>query len=122
MAKRQPIRPAIRPRVYLDANVAVGPGKIDLLRHVAAKRSISAAARAMAMSYSRAWQLVDALNADFGPVVATSTGGRGGGGAALTPAGEALIAAYDALERRLNTSAESEIAGLVALLPRRRQR
>ena len=82
--------PAIRPRVYLSPGVAVGPGKIDLLRQVDATRSISAAARAMGMSYKRAWQLVDVLNRDFGsPVVATATGGRGGGGATLTPLGRA---------------------------------
>ncbi len=114
-------RPALRPRVYLAAGVAVGPGKVDLLRAVAAERSISAAARTLGMSYSRAWQLVDAMNAHFGGVVETSTGGRGGGGAALTATGIALIAAYEALERRLNASAERELAALAALLPRRRR-
>ena len=69
--------PAIRPRVYLSPGVAVGPGKIDLLRQVDTTRSISAAARAMGMSYKRAWQLVDVLNRDFGsPVVTTATGFR----------------------------------------------
>lgn len=100
----------------------MGPGKIDLLRQVAATSSISAAARAMGMSYTRAWQLIDALNGHFGNVVATTTGGRGGGGAALTARGEALVAAYALLERRLNTSAQREIAGLVALLPPRSRR
>ena len=114
-------RPALRPRVYLAAGVAVGPGKVDLLRAVASERSISAAARTLGMSYSRAWQLVDAMNAHFGGVVETSTGGRGGGGAALTATGVALIAAYEALERRLNASAERELAALAALLPRRRR-
>lgn len=122
MDKRSPVRPAIRPRVYLDADVAVGPGKIDLLRHVAATRSISAAARAMGMSYTRAWQLIDAMNHGFGDVVATATGGRGGGGATLTPAGEALVAAYEALETRLNVAAKREIDALAALRPARRRR
>jgi molybdate transport system regulatory protein len=71
----------------------------------------------MGMSYKRAWQLIDAMNAHFGIVVATATGGRGGGGAELTDKGRALVAAYEALESRLNTSAEGEIAGLRALLP-----
>lgn len=117
--QRSPGGPAIRPRIQLDAATAVGPGKIDLLRQVAATRSISAAARAMGMSYKRAWLLIDALNEGFGGVVETSTGGRGGGGARLTPTGEALIGAYDALERRLNASAKREIADLLALLARR---
>ena len=121
MPRSSAVRPALRPRVYLAPGVAVGPGKVDLLRAVGAARSISAAARAMGMSYTRAWQLVDAMNANFGAVVATSRGGRGGGGAALTATGVALIAAYDALERRLNASAERELEALSALLPRRRR-
>jgi molybdate transport system regulatory protein len=121
MGKRLANRPALRPRVYLDADVAVGPGKIDLLRQVASGRSISAAARAMGMSYTRAWQLVDAMNAHFGTVVATSTGGRGGGGAALTPQGAALIAAYEALEAKLNAAAADEIAALARLVPAKRR-
>lgn len=115
-------RHAIRPRVYLEEDIAIGPGKIDLLRHVDATRSISAAARAMGMSYKRAWQLIDAMNRDFGPVVATATGGAGGGGASLTPKGTALVAAYESLERRLNDAAGREIADLLSLLPSRRRR
>jgi molybdate transport system regulatory protein len=70
----------------------VGPGKIDLLRQVAETRSISAAARAMGMTYKRAWLLIDSLNQGFGePVVEASAGGKGGGGAHLTPLGEALV-------------------------------
>jgi len=115
-------RPAIRPRLYLGEDVKLGPGKIDLLREVAVHRSISAAARAMDMSYKRAWQLIDAMNRDFGLVARTSTGGAGGGGASLTPTGEALVAAYAALERRLNDVAEREIATLTALLAPSRKR
>lgn len=113
--------PAIRPRVYLSPGVAVGPGKIDLLRQVDATRSISAAARAMGMSYKRAWQLVDVLNRDFGsPVVTTATGGRGGGGASLTPLGRALVDRYGALEDCLNASASVELAALRRLVARKR--
>jgi len=116
-------RRAIRPRVYLEDDVAIGPGKIDLLRQVDEKRSISAAARAMGMSYKRAWQLVDVLNRDFGaPVVATATGGRGGGGASLTDLGRALVERYAGLEERLNAAAVAELSALQRLLPRARRR
>lgn len=116
-------RHAIRPRVYLEEDVAIGPGKIDLLRQVDATRSISAAARAMGMSYKRAWQLVDVLNRDFGsPVVTTATGGRGGGGAALTELGHALVDRYAGLEARLNAAAAGELSALRRLLPRGRRR
>jgi molybdate transport system regulatory protein len=110
-------RRAIRPRVYLKPGAAIGPGKIDLLRHVDETRSISAAARAMGMSYKRAWQLVDAMNRDLGrAVVSTAIGGSGGGGAELTDLGRALIARYAALEERVNEAARDELATLQRLV------
>jgi molybdate transport system regulatory protein len=113
---------AIRPRVYLRPDVAIGPGKIDLLKLVDAEHSISGAARAMDMSYKRAWELIASLTRDFGaPVVATATGGRGGGGAALTPLGRALVTRYTALETRLNAAAAPELRALAALLARSRR-
>ena len=113
--------PAIRPRVYLSSGVAVGPGKIDLLRQVDATRSISAAARAMGMRYKRAGQRVAGPNRDCGaPGVTTATGGRGGGGASLTPLGRALVDRYRALEDCLNAAASVELAALRRLLARRR--
>jgi molybdate transport system regulatory protein len=111
----------IRPRLHLGADVAVGPGKADLLAQVDAQRSISGAARAMGMSYTRAWQLIDAMNRDFGNVVATATGGARGGGAMLTERGHALVAAYRALEARLNRSGAREIAALEKLVARKRR-
>lgn len=103
----------VRPRLYLGDSIAIGPGKIDLLRAIGEVRSISAAARSLAIPYKRAWLLIDTLNQGFGrPVVETATGGRGGGGACLTPLGERLVAAYDALEKRLNQDAAPELEGL----------
>ncbi len=70
----------------------VGPGKIALLEAIRDHRSISAAARQLDMSYRRAWMLLDALNQSFKtPVVTTATGGKRGGGAELSPAGEQII-------------------------------
>lgn len=106
----------VRPRLYIGDNIAVGPGKIDLLRLIGETRSISAAARAMGMQYKKAWLLLDSMNQGFGrPLVVTATGGKGGGGATLTELGEALIARYAALERQINTTAAAEIAALHAL-------
>ncbi len=79
----------------------VGPGKVALLRQIREHESISAAARAMDMSYRRAWLLVAELNKLFAePLVATWAGGKGHGGAALTSAGEKLVARYDELVER----------------------
>ena len=86
-------------RIDFDKSRALGPGKIRLLEHIGHTGSISAAARAMGMSYRRAWLLVDALNQTFRtPVVHTREGGAGGGGATLTPFGADLVASYRAME------------------------
>lgn len=96
-----PPKPALRLRLLLDSDHAIGPGKTDLLEAIARTGSISAAARDMAMSYKRAWQLVDELNRSFAtPLVSTSKGGMHGGGAALTPRGTEVLEAYRSLERK----------------------
>jgi molybdate transport system regulatory protein len=90
--------PALSIRVDL-AGGRLGPGKVALLEAIGREGSISAAARALGMSYRRAWALVEEVNATFaGPAVAASAGGRHGGGAALTPLGAELVAAYRAIE------------------------
>ena len=102
-----------RPRLYIGASIAVGPGKIDLLREVAATRSISAAARALGMTYKHAWLLIDSLNQGFGrPVVKTAIGGKSGGGATLTELGTQLVDRYVAIEARLNACAQNELEAL----------
>lgn len=113
-------KPLIRPRLYLGPELSLGPGKIDLLRKVGELGSISAAARALAMPYKRAWLLIDSLNRGLpAPVIETATGGRAGGGAHLTSLGEALVAAYDALETKLNATARPELDTLLKLARRR---
>ena len=69
------------------------------------------------MTYKRAWNLVDTLNRGFGrPVVEASTGGKGGGGARLTPLGEELVARYLALDEKAAASVQDELAALAALV------
>ena len=73
-------------RIDFDGGRALGPGKVRLLELVGETGSISAAGRAMGMSYRRAWLLVDALNQTFSqPVTETRGGGAGGGGAPPPP-------------------------------------
>ncbi len=94
----------------------IGPGKIALLKAVAATGSISAAARSLGMSYRRAWLLIDAMNRLFGaPVVETREGGSGGGGAALTPLGEMVIRHYDEATTAAAEAANRAIAELEKL-------
>src|SRR5579871_1289460 len=87
--------PTVRFRIDFGRDSAVGPGKIALLEHIQSSGSLSQAARNLRMSYRRAWQLLESLNGSFRKrVVVTSTGGRGGGGASLTPFGQALIRSF----------------------------
>jgi molybdate transport system regulatory protein len=113
MKAANPPAALVRPRVYLGDAIAIGPGKIDMLRLVGETRSIAAAARALGIPYKRAWLLVDSLNQGFGrPVVETATGGKGGGGTILTPLGQDLLNRYIALERRIGAAATRELEAL----------
>ncbi|HEY2340489.1 MAG TPA: LysR family transcriptional regulator [Steroidobacteraceae bacterium] len=87
--------PAIRFRVDLGRDEAIGPGKIALLEQIGRSGSLSQAARELGMSYRRAWQLLDSLNhCFFERVAVTAKGGRRGGGATLTLFGRQLIRTY----------------------------
>lgn len=100
-------------RIDFDENRALGPGKVRLLELVGETGSISAAGRAMSMSYRRAWLLIDALNQTFrDPVVQTRGGGVGGGGADLTPFGAALVANYRAMERETRDTLAQRLTDL----------
>ena len=101
----------------------MGPGKAQLLEHIGATGSISAAAREMSMSYRRAWQLVDAVNQSFGEaLVATETGGRRGGGARLTPFGEEVLRRYRKMEDAASLAIAPELKRFDSLLSRNRRR
>ncbi len=109
--------PAVSLRVDLAPGVRIGPGKVALLEAVGRTGSISAAGRALGMSYRRAWTLVDALNRSFdGPVVSATAGGPGGGGAEVTPLGRDLVDAYRDLERRTASLAAERMAAVSARL------
>jgi molybdate transport system regulatory protein len=102
--------PGLTLRVLGEGAPAMGPGKARLIELIAATGSISAAAREMGMSYRRAWQLVDALNASFTEaVVITATGGRHGGGAVVTEFGRRLAEDFRAMEARASAAIASDL-------------
>lgn len=102
--------PGLTLRILADKHPAMGPGKARLVAAIAATGSISAAARAMGMSYRRAWQLVDALNESFSqPVVLTATGGRRGGGAVVTATGKRLVRLYRAMENKASSAISGDL-------------
>lgn len=111
--------PQLQPRLrfpHAGAN-AFGPGKADLLRHIAATGSIRTAAGELGMSYNRAWQLVTAMNDLFrAPLVQVARGGGTGGGAALTPLGEDVLMRYTRMESDCATATQSDWDALVRVL------
>jgi molybdate transport system regulatory protein len=97
---------------------AMGPGKASLLEAIGEHGSISAAARAIGMSYRRAWSLVDEMNRCFSaPLVETLRGGGRERGARITEAGQRALTAYRELEAAAARVTDSAaFASLRALL------
>ncbi|CDO36972.1 MULTISPECIES: winged helix-turn-helix domain-containing protein [Novosphingobium] len=96
-------------RLYCGDEIAMGPGKADLLEAIGREGSISAAARAMGMSYRRAWLLVDAMNRCWAePLVETVAGGSHERGARLSALGEQALLRYRALQDLLAKAEASE--------------
>jgi molybdate transport system regulatory protein len=105
--------PSLSLRIDLDREGRIGPGKIELLENIRKFGSISAAGRAMDMSYKRAWDLVDEINRICRQAaVERQTGGKNGGGAALTPFGISLVARYRKIEREAASAVRKELLGL----------
>ena len=94
-------------RVVLEPDIAIGPGKADLLEVIRKTGSIAAAGREMCMSYKRAWTLVESMNECFEePLVQANRGGNERGGAQLTRTGERVLEIY----RRMETQSRKAIA------------
>ena len=111
--------PLIRFRIDFAENANLGPGKIALLEGVRTYGSLSEAARRMGISYRRAWLLLDSLNRSFAmAATVNSVGGRGGGGAEVTPFGVLLIERYREVERKLNDIAGEHLKEISARVNR----
>jgi molybdate transport system regulatory protein len=104
-------------RIVLGPDIAIGPGKADLLEGIRETGSIAAAGRRMGMSYKRAWLLVETMNGCFdSPLVETSRGGMVRGGATLTVHGEQVLAGYRRMEALTEKAVEREMAKLRGML------
>ena len=107
----------LRIRILFGQEIAMGPGKLSLLRAILGTGSISAAARQMSMSYRRAWLLVDTMNRCFQkPLVVASPGGKGGGGATVTEFGRLVMDTYENMEGKATAAVRQEIKGFSRLL------
>ncbi len=106
----------LRLRILFD-EAMLGPGKAELLARIAETGSIAAAGRQMGMSYKRAWMLVEEMNAAFRvPLVSSTRGGSGGGGARLTDAGAEVLRLYRDIVKAARDAASGHIAALEAML------
>ena len=100
-------------RMHHDQEVAIGPGKADLLDAIRATVSISAAARTMDMSYRHAWMLVDVMNRCFSePLVQGAAGGQHGGGAHITAAGERVLGLFRQAQAAALAAAQAPLDAL----------
>ncbi len=90
----------IKSRIWIetDGHVLLGEGRVQLLKAIEETGSLSKAAKKINISYKKAWSLVNAVNKSAKkPVIKSSIGGKGGGGAQVTPYGKDLIKAFDTI-------------------------
>jgi len=100
----------------LGPHGAIGPGKIALLEAIDKTRSITKAAKACGMSYTRAWSLIEAINGCLRrPAVLAGAGGAGGGGAELTDLGTSLLELYRVIERSATKKFNAQLTVLEAV-------
>ena len=104
-------------RISRGKEIAFGPGKAELLQHVAQTGSIGKAAKRIGMSYMRAWELIQTMNSCFKkPVVETVRGGHQRGGAELTKTGRDVLGLYRQMEKESLKAAQPDWRKLKKLL------
>ena len=118
--KSKPTRAAsLRPRLRVSSgkDIALGPGKVELLALVAKTGSIGAAAKRMEMSYMRAWTLIRTMNVCFKqPLVEAARGGHKRGGAELTETGRRALELYQRMEEASLKAAQTHWRAFQQLL------
>jgi molybdate transport system regulatory protein len=104
----------LKAQLLCGEELAMGPGKADLLDAIQAEGSISGAGRRLGMSYRRTWLLVDAMNRCWvDPLVEATAGGGQAKGARVTPAGVEILKAYRTLEAQVAKAADSDALKLM---------
>ena len=103
-------KPVLSLRIFTEeGEKCFGPGVAELLRRVQKERSLRAAAFSMAMAYSKAWTVIKNAEATLGfSLLVSTTGGKNGGGATLSPKAEELLSAYDEYCAALRACAAQE--------------
>ena len=107
----------LRLRIVCSKKIALGPGKVELLKLIEETGSLNKAAKRMGMSYMRAWTLVQTMNECFRePVVIAERGGRAGGGMKVTETGRRALVLYQKIEFTACSSTTASWRSLQKLL------
>jgi molybdate transport system regulatory protein len=106
----QPPAIKLKLQLYSGSEIAMGPGKADLLEAIGRAGSISAAGRALGLSYRRAWQLVDTMNRCWSAPLVETRPGSARGGARVTTLGLEVLAAYRGLQAAAEDAARGPLA------------
>lgn len=110
-------RLALHVRLMKGDTTVMGPGKSELLGHIAETGSIAEAARRMGMSYNRAWLHVKIMNESFAePLVMSARGGSSRGGASLSPLGEKVRSIYESMREEARAAVKKSEKSLMKLL------
>jgi molybdate transport system regulatory protein len=113
--KKVSVRPRVR--VMQGPEIALGPGRVDLLEFIGETGSLRAAAKRMGVSYMRAWKLLKLTNRCFSaPLVEVVRGGKAGGGAQLTANGKEAVALYRHMEKRFLDVTQKQCGALRKLM------
>jgi molybdate transport system regulatory protein len=106
-----------RLRVVCGKDIALGPGKAELLELLIQTGSLTKAARRLDMSYMRAWTLVKTMNEYFcRPVAVAERGGKKGGGMTVTATGRRVLALYQEMESKTLSSTKAQWKSLKKLM------
>lgn len=112
------LKPNLNPEAWLTIRIGtadgrfLGPGRVELLERIGETGSINKAAKAMKMSYKKAWEMIREMNEQCKePLVISKSGGEDGGGTHVTEQGLLLIKQYRTLEEEVQTFAKSKLNG-----------
>lgn len=108
----------IKSRIWIEFEdkILLGEGRIQLLKAIEQTGSLSKAAKSLNLSYKKAWHLIDSVNKSAKePVIITSIGGKGGGGAQLTQHGKDLIQVFDEINKNCWTFLDDQLTKMKQL-------